>query len=56
VAASYGKIYQRLRASGQMIGTNDLWISAIAITNKLPVVTRNTAEFTRVPGLQVVGY
>jgi tRNA(fMet)-specific endonuclease VapC len=35
--------------SGQPIGANDLWIA----THDLTVVTGNTREFTRVPGLRV---
>ncbi|MBI4408580.1 MAG: type II toxin-antitoxin system VapC family toxin [Gemmatimonadetes bacterium] len=35
------------------IGERDLFIAAIAAANDLTLVTRNTAEFSRVPGLAV---
>lgn len=35
------------------IGERDLLIAAIALANDLAVVTANTGEFRRVPGLQV---
>jgi len=34
-----------------MIGPYDLMISGIALSNGLIVVTHNTSEFSRVPGL-----
>jgi predicted nucleic acid-binding protein len=33
-----------------------LWIAASALARKLPLLTRNAEEFSRVPGLQVVDY
>lgn len=36
---------------GTPIGPNDLMIAAIALANGLTLVTHNTAEFGRVPGL-----
>lgn len=42
-----------LEASGTPIGPNDLLIAAIALANGLTLVTHNTAEFARVPGLRV---
>jgi len=56
VVVQYGAAFQRLRGNGLMIGTNDLWIAAIALANDLPIVTRNTQEFSRVPNLKVVSY
>ena len=37
-----------------MIGPHDLWIAATALTHSLGVVTKNAAEFARVPDLRVV--
>lgn len=49
----YGKIRQHLQANGTPIGNNDLWIASHALAQKLILVTNNTAEFERVPGLRV---
>lgn len=35
------------------IGPNDMLIAAIALANDLTLVTHNTAEFSRVPGLSL---
>ena len=43
----------RLSVQKQTIGPNDLWIAAHAIALDLPLVTNNTREFSRVPGLAV---
>ncbi len=56
VAEIYASIARSLRAKGALIGTNDLWIAATALECGHPLVTRNTADFTRIPGLRVVGY
>jgi tRNA(fMet)-specific endonuclease VapC len=52
-AEEYGKVRANLAAQGLMIGPNDLMIAAIALANKLIVVTHNIAEFGRVTGLTV---
>lgn len=53
VADFFGRIRNELRARGQMIGNNDLWIAAQAMAHKYVVVTNNEAEFRRVKGLKV---
>ncbi len=55
-AWQYRQIFRFLKERGQLIGANDLWIAAAAIKNKIPLVTRNTREFRRVPGLEVLTY
>jgi tRNA(fMet)-specific endonuclease VapC len=52
-AEEYGRIRVHLAAAGQLIGTNDMMIAATARLHGLTVVTHNTAEFGRVPGLSV---
>lgn len=47
----YGRIRAQLEALGNSIGPNDLMIAAIALSGGLILVTHNTAEFSRVPGL-----
>jgi tRNA(fMet)-specific endonuclease VapC len=49
----YGKIRADLRARGEMIGGNDLWIAAHAKTARLILVTDNEREFRRVPDLNI---
>lgn len=56
VANTYAKITRSLRAKGQLIGANDLWIAATAIEKNHPLVTRNIADFSRVPGLELRSY
>lgn len=56
VAWRYGRAFRYLRENGRLIGANDLWIAATALSVELPVVTRNLDEYRRVPGLDVLSY
>jgi tRNA(fMet)-specific endonuclease VapC len=47
----YGKLRAHLAALGTPIGPYDMLIAAIALANGLTLVTHNTTEFCRVPGL-----
>ena len=47
----YANIRDQLERKGQVIGGNDLMIAAIALTHGLVVLTHNSGEFQRVPGL-----
>jgi tRNA(fMet)-specific endonuclease VapC len=49
----YGRVRAHLAGLGTPIGPNDLIIAAIAVVNNLILVTHNTAEFSRVPGLSL---
>lgn len=49
----YAKIRADLKARGQMIGANDLFIAAHARSLGLMLVTNNTDEFARVPQLAI---
>lgn len=51
-AEMYGRIRAELFRAGTPIGPNDLMIAAIALQNKLILVTNNVKEFRRVTGLQ----
>lgn len=53
-AWEYGQAYRYLQANGLLIGGNDLWIAATALAHAMPLVTRNSAHFARVPGLEVL--
>ena len=56
ISWQYGEIYRRLQSTGQLIGTNDLWIAATALVHGMGVVTSNTREFQRVTGLKVIPF
>lgn len=48
-----GRIRAELTNQGRPIGPYDVQIAAIALANGATLVTHNTREFTRVPGLVV---
>lgn len=50
-ALDAAELRAHLAAIGQPIGPYDLLIAAIARTNGLTLVSHNTSEFARVPGL-----
>lgn len=52
-AQAAGVVRHQLEKVGTPIGTYDLMIAGIALANRLIVVSRNTREFERVPGLKV---
>lgn len=52
-AEPYAKIRADLTARGLLIGGNDMLIAAIALANGCTLVTHNTAEFGRIPGLVI---
>jgi len=45
--------FDRLTSLGVRIGAMDLRIAATALANNCAVVTRNTVDFERVPGLRI---
>ena len=53
VAKTYASIRSDLEHRGQIIGANDLWIAAHALSLGLTLVTNNTNEFSRVNGLKI---
>jgi tRNA(fMet)-specific endonuclease VapC len=52
-AVQYGSIRAHLEAQGLAIGSLDTLIAAHALSKNLIVVTNNTGEFARVPGLLI---
>ena len=52
-AEHFGDIRAALARQGKPIGPYDLQIAAIARAHGLVVITHNTREFTRIPGLMV---
>jgi predicted nucleic acid-binding protein len=56
IAWQAGQLSRQLRAGGQTVGDNDLWIAATALHHKLAVVTANVQHFQMIGGLQVISY
>jgi tRNA(fMet)-specific endonuclease VapC len=52
-AIHYGQIRSGLERCGTPIGANDLWIAAHALAEGLILVSNNTGEFSRVPGMSL---
>jgi predicted nucleic acid-binding protein len=51
--AIYARIYFDLEQRGTMIPINDIWIAALAIEARLPILARDE-HFSRVTGLSVI--
>lgn len=49
----YGIIRNELVRRGMVIGALDMLIAAHAMSNKLVLITHNTAEFGRISGLEI---
>lgn len=49
----YAELRATLTRAGTLIGANDLFIAAHALALDLTLVTGNTREFSRVPGLRL---
>jgi tRNA(fMet)-specific endonuclease VapC len=56
VGWKYAEISRRLRARGERIGDNDLWIAATALARECPLVTRDVVHFRRVEHLRTLSY
>jgi tRNA(fMet)-specific endonuclease VapC len=52
-ARQAGQIRAHLASKGTPIGPYDVWIAGQARARELTLVTHNTSEFNRVPGLKV---
>ncbi len=52
-AEHYGRLRALLQRQGNLIGPNNLLIASIVLANNVTLVTHNTAEFSRVTGLQI---
>lgn len=53
VVVEASNIYALLHRAGTLVPDADLLIASTAIVHSLPVVTNNSAHFTRIPGLSV---
>jgi len=52
-AENFGILRAELERKGQIIGPYDMQIAAQALTRNLVLVTNNTGEFERIPGLRL---
>ena len=52
-ARSYGEIRSRLEKGGKTIGANNLVIAATVLSEGGILITHNTKEFARIPGLNL---
>jgi tRNA(fMet)-specific endonuclease VapC len=55
-ARHFGEIRAGLQRLGTPIGSYDLQIAAIALIHGLTLVTHNTREFSRIPGLSLADW
>jgi tRNA(fMet)-specific endonuclease VapC len=53
---TYAKLRVALERRGRLLGSNDLWIAAHALTLRHTLVTANEREFARVPRLKCVNW
>lgn len=51
-----GRVKGRLKATGDNVSTGDVIVGASALVRDEPVLTRNEADFERVPDLEVRSY
>ena len=52
-AEEFGKVRGVLHRQGIMVPTMDLLIASVALAHDLTLVTHNTADFVRIPGLRL---
>jgi len=52
-AEIHGRIREGLKRKGSLIGFNDMIIASTVIANNGVLVTNNTNEFSRIPGLHI---
>ncbi len=55
-ARVHAGLFATLAKQGKMIGAHDLIIAATAIVHSCAVLTENTKEFERVPGLETIAF
>ena len=55
-ARIHSVLFSALAKQGKMIGAHDLIIAATAIVHNCAVLTENTKEFERVPGLETISF
>ena len=56
VARCHARLHAELARQGHLIGAHDMIVAATAVHHGLSLLTDNTDEFSRVPGLNVIGF
>jgi tRNA(fMet)-specific endonuclease VapC len=51
--ASAAETFSRFRGQGVRVGTMDLRIGSIALVHNLTILTKNSVDFKRIPGLRI---
>ena len=52
----YARLLTAMQRNKQPIASMDLLIATAALIDDAPLITRNVKDFSRVPGLRVIGY
>ena len=55
-APIYGRVLASIQKAGRSVSAMDLLIATAALVDDAPLVTRNVRDFSRIPGLRVIGY
>jgi len=55
-ASMAASIRRVLRQGGNLISDFDILIAATALSESIPLITRNIDEFSRIQGLELIGY
>jgi predicted nucleic acid-binding protein len=55
-APTYARLLASTTRSGMPMPVMDLLIATAALLDDAPLITRNVKDFSRVPGLRVIGY
>jgi predicted nucleic acid-binding protein len=53
---TYARLLAAIERSGRSVAAMDLLVATAAIVDEAPLLTRNVKDFSRVPGLRVLGY
>lgn len=56
IARESARLQAMLQQKGRILGVNDLYVAATALSLKLTLVTRNIQDFERVPDLSIETY
>ena len=55
-ASMYGRLLGSIQRGGRKVSSMDLLIATAALLDDAPLATRNVKDFSRVPGLRILGY